>query len=60
MKIRTLLFALAAVVAVACGQTAEEKVQAYEQAHEAMMQEYRQMMDSLSTDPQKAEAFYND
>ena len=60
MKIRTFLFALAALAAVACGQTAEEKVQAYEQAHDAMMQEYRQMMDSLSTDPQKAEAFYND
>ena len=55
-----LLFTLAALVMVACGQTPEEKVKAYEEAHDGMMKEYRQMMDSLSTDPAKAEAYYND
>ena len=60
MKIRTLLFAFAALFAVACGQTAEEKVKAYEDAHNAMMEEYTTMMDSLSTDQAKAEEFYND
>lgn len=60
MKRMNLLFALAALVMVACGQTPEEKVKAYEEAHDGMMKEYRQMMDSLSTDPAKAEAYYND
>ena len=59
MKIRTFLFALAAVAAAACGQTAEERVQAYTEAHDAMMAEYRQMMDSLSADSQAQEAYYN-
>lgn len=54
------LFAIAAVAVVACGQTAEEKVKAYEEAHDAMMEEYTTMMDSLSTDPVKAQAFYDD
>ena len=45
---------------VACAQTPEERVKAYEAAHEEMMQEYRQTMDSLSSDRQKAETFYND
>ena len=60
MKVRAFLFALAAVAAVACGPTAEEKVKAYEEAHDAMMEEYATMMDSLSTDPQKAQAFYDE
>lgn len=60
MKIRTIFFALAAAAAVACGQTAEEKVKAYEDAHNALMTEYTTMMDSLSTDPVKAQAFYDD
>ena len=59
MKIRTFLFAGAAVVVAACGQTAEEKVKAYEEAHEALMTEYQQMMDSLATDRQAQEEFYN-
>lgn len=59
MKIRVVFFALAAMAAIACGQTAEERVKAYEEAHEAMMQEYTQTMDSLSTDREKAEEFYN-
>ena len=60
MKRMNLLFTLAAFVMVACGQTPEEKVKAYEETHDGMMKEYRQMMDSLSTDPAKAEAYYND
>ena len=60
MNIRKVLFALAAVAAVACGQTAEEKVKAYEEAHDAMMEEYTTMMDSLSTDQEKAQAYYDD
>ena len=59
MNIKTMLFALTSLVMLACGPTAEERVKAYEEAHEAMMTEYRQTMDSLSTDPQAAEAFYN-
>ena len=59
MKIRVVFFALAAMAAIACGQTAEERVKAYEEAHEAMMQEYTQTMDSLSTDREKSEEFYN-
>ena len=57
---RNVLFALAAVAVVACGQSAEEKVKAYEAAHDAMMEEYSTMMDSLSTDPEKAQAFYDE
>lgn len=60
MKIRTILFAFAAVAVAACAQTPEEKVRAYEEAHDAMITEYRQMMDSLSTDQEKAEAYYNE
>jgi thiol-disulfide isomerase/thioredoxin len=59
MKIKSFLFACAAVMIAACGQTAEEKVKAYEEAHEAMMTEYKQMMDSLATDRQAQEEFYN-
>ena len=60
MKTRMFLFAIAAAFVAACGQTPEEKVKAYEEAHDAMMNEYTQMMDSLSTDQAKAEEFYND
>ena len=60
MKIRTILFAAAAFVIASCGQTAEEKVKAYEAAHDAMMEEYKTMMDSLSTDQAKAQEFYDD
>ena len=60
MKTRTFLFALAALAVVACMQTPEEKVKAYDEAHNAMVEEFRVMMDSLSTDPEKQEAFYND
>ncbi len=57
---RKILFALDAVAVVACGQTAEEKVKAFEETHEAMMQEFQTMMDSLSTDQEKAQAYYDD
>ena len=60
MNIRKVFFAVAAMAVVACGQTPEEKLQAYEEAHEAMMSEYSMMMDSLATNPQAQEEFYND
>ena len=47
------------MAAVACGQTADEKVKAYEEAHETLMTEYTQMMDSLAVDPKAQEEFYN-
>ena len=59
MNIRTVICAVAAMAVMACGQTAEEKVKAYEEAHEAMMTEYRTMMDSLATDRQAQEEYYN-
>ena len=60
MKIRTILFAAAAVAFAACAQAHEERIKAYEEAHDAMMTEYRETMtDSLLTDEQK-EAYYND
>ena len=52
--------AIAAISVIACGQTPEERVKAYEEAHEAMMQEYKQTMDSLSNDQEKTQAFYDD
>ena len=61
MKIRAFLFAVAAVAVAACGpKTAEEKVQAYEAAHEAMVSEFQVMMDSLSGDQEKAQAYYEE
>lgn len=59
MKIRTFLLATAAIAAVAC-QTPEEKVQAYEAEHEAMVSEFQVMMDSLSGDQEKAQAYYEE
>ena len=60
MKIRTFLFGLAVLAVAACGQTPEEKVAAFEEAHNAMTEEYQTMMDSLASDQEKAEAYYND
>ena len=60
MKLSRILFALAAIAIAACGQTTEEKVKAYEEAHEAMMTEYKTMMDSLKTDQVKLEEYYDD
>ena len=57
MKTRTFLFALAAAVVAACA-TPEEKVKAFEEAHDAMVAEFRTMMDSLSADQEKAQAYY--
>ena len=59
MIIRTIILAIAAMAAFACGQTPEERVKAFEEAHEAMMTEYSQMMDSLATDRQAQEEYYN-
>ena len=59
MKIRTFLLAAAAIATAAC-QTPEEKVQAYEAAHEAMVSEFQVMMDSLSGDQEKAQAYYEE
>ena len=58
MKTRTIFCALAAVAVMACGQTVEEKIKAFEETHEAMITEYRTMMDSLSTDREALEAYY--
>ena len=61
MKIQTFFVSvLAASFLIACGQSAEERVKAYEEAHGALMAEYNQMMDSLSTDREKAQAFYDE
>ena len=60
MNTRTFLVALAALAVAACAQTTEEKIKAFEEAHEVMMTEYRQTMDSLSANPAEAEAYYND
>ena len=55
-----ILSLLAAVVMAACVQTPEERIKAFEEAHEAMMNEYTQMMDSLAGNQEQAQAFYND
>ena len=60
MKFRTMLFAVAAMAVAACGQTAEEKVKAYDETHDAMVAEFRTMMDSLSSDQDKAQAYYDE
>ena len=60
MKKTFILSAFAAIVVVACGQTPEERIKAYEEAHDAMMKEYRATMDSIATDREKVEAYYND
>ena len=60
MKTRTIFCALAAVAVMSCGQTVEEKIKAFEETHEAMMTEYKTMMDSLSTDREAAEAYYEE
>ena len=58
MNTRTLLFALAAVIVVACGQSPEDKVKAFDEANEAMLEEFNTRMDSLSADQEKAQAYY--
>lgn len=60
MKTRTIFCALAAIAVMSCGQTVEEKIKAFEETHEAMMTEYKTMMDSLSTDREAAEAYYEE
>lgn len=60
MKFRIILLTFAAAAVAACAQSPEERIKAYEEAHDAMMKEYIEMMDSLSGDQQKAEAYYNE
>ena len=60
MKTRTILFTLAAVAIAACAQSPEERIKAYEQENQALMDEYNMMMDSLYNDQAKAEAYYNE
>lgn len=60
MKFRIILLTFAAAAVAACAQSPEERIKAYEEAHDAMMKEYSEMMDSLSGDQQKAEAYYNE
>lgn len=66
MKIRTLISAIMAVaLIVSCGNnrkapTVEEKIQAFHEADSLMMVEFETTMDSLSNDPQKAQAFYDE
>ncbi len=62
MKTRSIILSILAApaIVVACAQTPQERVKAYETAHEEMMQEYSTMMDSLANDREKAEAYYND
>jgi thiol-disulfide isomerase/thioredoxin len=59
MKFMTILLTFAAMAAISC-QTPEERVKAFEEAHEVMVQEYRQTIDSLSSDREKAQAFYDE
>ena len=60
MKKTFILSALAAVVFAACGQTPEEKVQAFDAAIESMENEYYAMRDSLLSDPEAWEAYYSE
>ena len=55
-----ILLASTVLFSTACGQTPEEKAKAFEDAHNALMEEYNMMMDSLSTDREKAQAYYDD
>ncbi len=60
MKTRSIIFsALAAVAFVACGQTTEEKIAEFDAAVEVMENEYYAMRDSLATDMEAWNAYYN-
>ena len=58
MKKTFILSAVAALVLSACGQTSEEKVKAFDEAIEAMENEYYAMRDSLASDQAAWEAYY--
>lgn len=58
MKKTIILSAVAVVMAVACGQTPEEKVKAFDEAIEVMEKEYFAMRDSLSSDEEAWNAYY--
>ena len=59
MKKTFILSAVAALVLSACGQTPEEKVKAFDEAIEAMENEYYAMRDSLASDQDAWEAYYS-
>ena len=61
MKTRSMFIsALVVLLVMACGQTPEERIKQYEEAHAALMEEYSQTMDSLANDREKAQAFYDE
>ena len=60
MKTSIVLSVCLALAFVACGQTPEERIKEYEQAHQAMLDEYGKTMDSLSSDREKAQAYYDE
>ncbi|MBE6250380.1 MAG: TlpA family protein disulfide reductase [Bacteroidales bacterium] len=60
MKKTFILSAFVAIAMVACAQTPEERVKAYEAAHQAMLDEYSATMDSLADDREKAQAYYDE
>ena len=59
MKKTFILSAVAALLLSACGQTPEEKVKAFDEAIEAMENEYYAMRDSLASDQDAWEAYYS-
>ena len=59
MKKTFILSAVAALVLSACGQTPEEKVKAFDEAIEAMENEYYAIRDSLASDQDAWEAYYS-
>jgi len=60
MKIRTILLAMIACPIALGAQTDEDKVKAFEDAHNAMMEEFNSKMESLSSDQEAAQEFYYD
>ena len=59
MKKTFILSAVAALLLSACGQTPEEKVKAFDEAIEAMENEYYAIRDSLASDQDAWEAYYS-
>ena len=58
MKKTFILSAVATLLVVACGQTPEEKLKAFDQTIEDMENEYYAMRDSLSSDADAWEEYY--
>lgn len=60
MKTRSIIFSvLTAVTFVACGQTTEEKIAEFDAAVEVMENEYYAMRDSIGSDMEAWNAYYN-